>query len=188
MTMPPSRSEDRVDAHRFAPAAPDEPYVYGACCPGWHSTADRDDAIDEWIEFMQERGIERVVCLLSGTQLEQTKANTGRYARAFGTENVAHVPVADHHLADAETLAEDILPFLDESVAAEQKVVVHCLAGIGRTGHVLAAWLVHGRGYDPVDAIETVREMGRSPGDAEDTGNARRGELHELLARFEQIN
>lgn len=184
-TMPSSRNENRVDAHRFAPAAPDEEYVYGACCPGWHSTADTDDATEEWIEFMRERGIERVLCLLSGSQLDRTDASTGRYVRAFGGENVEHVPVADHHLADADTLAEEILPFLDESVAAEKPVVVHCLAGIGRTGHVLAAWLVHGRGYDPVDAIETVSEMGRSPGEALDAGNARRGELHELLSRFE---
>lgn len=185
MIMPTSRNEDGVDAHRFASAAPEEEYVYGASCPGWHSTAERDDAMDEWIEFVRERGIERVLCLLSGTQLAQTEANAGRYNRAFGDDNVAHVPVADHHLADAETLAEDILPFLDESVAVKEPVVVHCLAGIGRTGHVLAAWLVHGRDYNPVDAIETVKQMGRSPGDAEDTGNARRGELHELLSRFE---
>lgn len=186
--MPTSRNDDQVDAHRFAPAAPDEEYVYGACCPGWHSTADRGAAIDEWIDFMQARGIERVLCLLSGTQLEQTEASTGSYVRAFGGENVEHVPIADHHLADPVTLAEDVLPFLDESVAVEQPVVVHCLAGIGRTGHVLAAWLVHGRDYDPVDAIATVSEMGRSPGEAVDSGNAQRGELHKLLSRFEQID
>jgi len=183
--MPTPRKENRVDAHRFAPAAPEEEFVYGASCPGWHSTAPRADAVEEWIGFMQDRGVERVLCLLSGTQLEQTDASTGRYAAAFGSENIAHVPVADHHLADLETLAEEILPFIDESVAAREPVVVHCLAGIGRTGHVLAAWLVHGRDYEALDAIETVKEMGRSPGDAEDTGNARRGELHELLSRFE---
>ena len=179
-----SRNEDRIDAHRFAPAAPDEEFVYGASCPGWHSTVERSDAVEEWIAFMQDRGIERVLCLLSGSQLDRTEASTGRYVRAFGGENVEHVPIADHHLADVETLDTQILPFIEESVATERPVVVHCLAGIGRTGHVLAAWLVSGRDYDPVDAIETVEEMGRSPGDAEDSGNARRGELHELLSQF----
>jgi len=64
------------EAHRFAPAAPDEEYVYGACCPGWHSTAEQEEGIEEWIEFMRDRGIERVCCLLSGDQLDGTAAKT----------------------------------------------------------------------------------------------------------------
>lgn len=183
--MAQSRKGGTVDAHRFAPAAPEEEYVYGACCPGWHTTVTREDAIDEWVEFMRERGIERVCCLLSGEQLDRTDADKGRYARAFGAENVTHVPVPDHHLADPATLEDEILPFLSAAAERGEPVVVHCLAGIGRTGHVLAAWLVHGRDYAPVDAIEAVREMGRSPAEAIDAGNARRGELHELLSRFD---
>lgn len=174
-----------VDAHRFAPAAPDEEYVYGASCPGWHTTTDHDDAIDDWLTFMLDRGVERVCCLLSGDQLADTKANTGHYRDAFGPENVRHVPIADHHLADGETLEERILPFLHDAVDAGEPVVVHCLAGIGRTGHVLAAWLVEGRDYEVVDAIETVQKMGRSPAEAVTSGNARHGELYELLATFE---
>ena len=182
--MGPTRHR-RVDAHRFAPAAPDEESVYGASCPGWHTTTERDSAIDDWISFMQDRGIERVCCLLSGDQLAGTDANTDYYRDAFGPERVRHVPIADHHLADVETLEEQILPFLETAVDREEPVVVHCLAGIGRTGHVLAAWLVAGRDYDVVDAIETVQEMGRSPAEAIESGNARHGELYELLATFE---
>lgn len=182
--MPETRDGSPTDVHRFAPAAPDEEYVYGSCCPGWHSTATHEDAVDEWIEFMNDHGIDRVCCLLSGDQLDRTDAGAGKYSEAFGVENVQHVPIADHHLADAEKIDADVLPFLDDAVANDERVVVHCLAGIGRTGHVLAAWLVHGRGYGPVDAIETVEEMGRTPGEAEDAGNARRGELYELLAHF----
>jgi len=173
-----------LDPHRFAPAALGEEYVYGACCPGWHSTADREDAIEEWIGFMRDRGIERVCCLLSGDQLDGTAANATRYREAFGYEKVRHVPIADHYLAEEPTLADRVLPFLSTAVRREEPVVVHCLAGIGRTGHVLAAWLVAGRDYDPVDAIETVESMGRSPAAAVDSGNARRGELHELLSAF----
>lgn len=181
--MGPTR-ERTVDAHRFAPAAPEEEYVYGASCPGWHATTEHGDAIEEWISFVQDRGIERVCCLLSGDQLAGTDANTASYRHVFGAERVRHVPIADHHLADRETLADEILPFLRESAAHGEPVVVHCLAGIGRTGHVLAAWLVAEREYDVVDAIETVQEMGRSPAEAIDAGNARHGELYELLDSF----
>ena len=179
-----TRGGPRVDVHRFAPAAPDEEHVYGACCPGWHATGVPGDAVDDWVAFMLERDVDRVCCLLSGDQLESTGADAERYQAAFGPERVRHAPVADHHLTDADTLDSDVLPFLDDAVARDERVVVHCLAGIGRTGHVLAAWLVHGREYEPIDAIETVERMGRSPAEAVDAGNARRGELYELLARF----
>jgi protein-tyrosine phosphatase len=173
------------EAHRFAPAAPDEEYVYGACCPGWHSTAEQEEGIEEWIEFMRDRGIERVCCLLSGDQLDGTAANATRYREAFGADKVRHVSVADHHLADETTLRNRILPFLSTAVQRREPVVVHCLAGIGRTGHVLAAWLVAGRDYDPVEAIQTVQRMGRSPAEAVTSGNARRGDLFQLLSAFD---
>lgn len=44
--------------------------------------------------------------------------------------------------------------------------MVHCYGGIGRTGHVLAAWLVAQRGFSNKTAIETVRETGRNPYEA----------------------
>lgn len=169
------------DAHRFAPASPDEDVVYGACCPGWHSAGSHEAAIDQWIASMQESGIERVCCLLTGRQLDAHDANIGRYEAAFGADHVLHAPVTDHRLADRSTLEDDVLPFLTAADEADEPVVVHCLAGIGRTGHVLAAWLVAGRGYDPHQAIETVREMGRDPLEAVERGNATRQDLLDLL-------
>ncbi len=182
--MPETRHGSPLDAHRFAPAAPEEEYVYGACSPGWHTTASYDEAVADWVDFMDEKGIDRVCRLLSGDQLEEAAAGGGPYADAFGDDAVLDAPIPDHHLADPDTLRNTVLPFLDDAVANDERVVVHCLAGIGRTGQVLAAWLVHGRDYDPVDAIETVERMGRTPTEAVDAGNARRGELYELLSEF----
>ncbi|MFB6152596.1 MAG: dual specificity protein phosphatase family protein [Haloarculaceae archaeon] len=172
------------NAHRFAPAAPDEDAVYGACCPGWHTAARHGDALSDWIEFMERRDVDRVCCLLPGRQLDASGGNVGRYRSRFGDDAVLHAPVPDHRLVDESLLEDEILPFLDATAAADESVVVHCLAGIGRTGQVLAAWLAHDRGYGAERAIATVKEMGRLPGDAVRAGNATEEELHELIGGF----
>lgn len=170
------------DAHRFGAASPEEEFVYGACSPGWHSAGSHATAIDDWIDFMHESGIERVCCLLTGRQLDQQEANVGRYRDAFGRENVLHAPIPDHHLAEPDYLSERILPFLEESVQKEEPVVVHCLAGIGRTGQVLAAWLVTYREYSPEAAVSMVQKMGRDPMEATRHGNAAEEDVYSLLA------
>lgn len=121
-----------MNAHRFAPAAPDEAFVYGACTPGWHSAAGHDAAVDDWVEFIRGEGIERVCCLLPGRKLDDCGALLDHYAEVFGGGNVLHAPIRGHHLVPESVLIEEILPFLVESRAAEEPVVVHCLAGPGR--------------------------------------------------------
>jgi hypothetical protein len=171
-----------MNAHRFAPAAPDEEFVFGACAPGWHSAATHTDALDDWIEHLRERDVERICCLLPGRQLDASGSNLDRYRTAFGSEKVRHSPVPDHHLVPKTNLEAEILPFLADAHKQEERVVVHCLAGIGRTGQVLAAWLVYNRDYGPGRAIETVESMGRKPRDAVRAGNAEEGDVVGLLA------
>lgn len=176
-----------VNAHRFGPAAPDEEYIFGACAPGWHSAASHDAALTDWITTLHEHGVARVCCLLPGRQLDETGANLDRYQSAFGEENVLHAPVPDHYLLPESLLTEEILPFLADAREAEEKVVVHCLAGIGRTGQVLAGWLVYNRDYGPDQAIETVQEMGRDPMDAVEAGNADSEDLYDLFGAVARL-
>lgn len=169
------------DAHRFSRAAPQEDVVYGACSPGWHSAVDRETAVDQWVETMRRHGIERVCCLMSGRQLGGSDSNLDLYRRAFGEANVLHAPVPDRHLVDPDRFSEEILPFLSDADSRNEPVVVHCLSGLGRTGQVLAAWLVAGRGYTPLEALETVRTTGRNPMDSVERGQATRRDLFDLL-------
>jgi protein-tyrosine phosphatase len=60
-------------------------------------------------------------------------------------------------------------------------VVVHCSGGSGRTGHVLAAWLVRYRGLEAGTALSEVRSTGRNPQEAVDAGLATLAELNRLL-------
>jgi protein-tyrosine phosphatase len=164
---------------RFASAAPEEEYVYGACAPGWDRSA--GETTEEWTAFMRDNGVERVCCLLSEQQLAEYDDLLGEYEASFGPDRVEHVPVPDHTLVSEEKLSEEIVPFLGSAVGASERVVVHCKAGIGRTGLALAGWLVYAYDYVPVEAITTVANRHRSPDDAVRAGNATREELLGLL-------
>lgn len=133
---------------------------------------------------MKKFGIARICCLLNEEQLGYYQAKPGLidfYREEFGLAKVLHAPVEDYHLIDRTELETRVLPFLWEAVKANEKVLVHCSGGYGRTGHVLAAWLVHGRGYTPGDSLKTVIEMGRNPYEAVQAGNATEEELFILF-------
>jgi protein-tyrosine phosphatase len=166
-----------MDRFKFGPASADEPAVFGACRPG----KSREE-IAEWIAFMRRNGVTRVCCVIPGDYLSQEPVDLlAAYREAFGEENVLHAPVADFSLCDEETMAERILPFLREADARGTRAVVHCWAGMGRTGHVLAAWLARGRGMAPDQALRAVVAMGRNPHEAIETGGATEEELYRLL-------
>jgi len=147
--------------YKFAAASEQELIVFGAAKPGY-----RDEEVDRWIDFMQRQKIDRVCCLLPDAQLVRYLDLLGTYRTVFGCDRVCWAPIADFEFADRETLVDRILPFLASANRSGDRVVVHCGGGIGRTGHVLAAWLVCGRGFSNQKAIAAVKKTGRNPYEA----------------------
>jgi protein-tyrosine phosphatase len=169
-----------MDFH-FGPARSGEETAYGARTPDASPSS-----IAEWADFMRTRGVTRVCCLLDAGQLAGFPVNLeAEYKRLFGPASVLMQPIADHHLCSLEALRGNILPFLRAAEAGGERAVVHCWGGNGRTGHVLAAWLVAARGLSPRVAIEAVEAAGRLPQEAVLAGNATFDELIELLASCE---
>lgn len=166
----------------FAAARPGENVIYGAQRPGYNAKSVGKDPVDDWVAFMKKQGIQRICCLLGPDQLAfYTPDLLEQYRKAFGEDHVHSAPVKDYHLCDRETLHMKILPFLLQADEAGEPTVVHCSGGSGRTGHILAAWLVRQRGLSAESALDAVVATGRNPYESIRCGNATNAQLHELL-------
>ncbi|MFZ2071680.1 MAG: protein phosphatase [Halobacteriota archaeon] len=173
----------------FTPASEGEQIVFGAQRPGYNSRPVDPSDIQEWISYMKAQGIERVCCLLPQSQLKYYEVDLlNTYRKEFGQDNVCWAPIEDFRLCKTAILKEQILPFLKDSDIKGKRVVVHCSGGSGRTGHVLAAWLVFKRGFCEQEAVVAVRKMGRNPYEAVNRGNATKEELDELLQQCRKSN
>lgn len=146
--------------YRFATASPIDSIVFGASRPGY-----KNGELQAWLTFMQAQQIRRVCCLLEARSIARYALDLQMaYQQTF--DRVCWSPIADFRIATVEQFTKAILPFLIEADRAGNRVLVHCGGGIGRTGQVLAAWLVVRQGFSNAQAIATVRQQKRNPYEA----------------------
>jgi polymorphic toxin system DSP-PTPase phosphatase-like protein len=106
-------------------------------------------ALDADLAWLRDQGIRAVLTL--------TETPLGAEALARHQLEGLHLPVDD--LTPPTPLQfEHALGFIDEQLALGRPVAVHCLVGQGRTGTVLAAYLIRG-GASPEAALDRVRAV-----------------------------
>ena len=74
---------------------------------------------------------------------------------------VLHSPIPDMCAPPLDQL-QMIVQWIDGEIGAGRKVLVHCFAGIGRTGIILAAYLMH-IGMPMHDALRNILSVGSEP-------------------------
>lgn len=137
------------------------------------ATSSIEAALDEDLGWLKGRGIEAVLSL---TETPLTPGALERHDLAG-----LHLPVDDLTAPTPAQLGA-ALTFIDWHRALGQRVAVHCLVGQGRTGTVLAAYLIRD-GLSPAEALRDLRTV--CPGAVENPVQERA--LEEFAARRDWI-
>jgi atypical dual specificity phosphatase len=107
------------------------------------------EALEADLEWLRSRGI--------GALLSLTETPLPEEMLAHHELAALHIPVSDLTAPTPEQL-EQALGFIDRQRALGRAVAVHCLVGEGRTGTVLAAYLIRA-GRTPDEALRELRVM-----------------------------
>ena len=88
--------------------------------------------------------------------LEETETVPAAALAAVGIEGHHH-PIDDMG-APTTTAALELCAVVERAIRDGRRVAIHCRAGLGRTGTMLAAYLIH-TGLDALEALESVRKL-----------------------------
>lgn len=113
------------------------------------ATASNSTELERDLAWLDQRGIQSVLTLTESSLDANTLGRAGMHA--------LHIAIPDLHPPRPEQFAS-ALRFIDTQRASGRAVAVHCLMGQGRTGTILAGYLIRA-GMQTQDAIRTIREL-----------------------------
>lgn len=116
---------------------------------------DRNRDLDQDIQTLKKEGITHVVSLI--TEEEMADYGVPQLLEAFYQSGVQNLwmPILDQKVCSPEQMA-DAIKWMQEAVAGQGRVAIHCVGGLGRSG-TLAACYLKTLGWSSEEALHEVR-------------------------------
>ncbi len=128
-----------------------------------HSMPGRNERWDTFVEEATRVGIDTIVCL---TPDEEIQVKSPKYAMAIRDGTLAWprecFPIPDYEVPDDRKAFAAFVGRVADLLRAGKTILVHCGAGIGRTG-TFAICLLMALGMERATAESAVRAAGSAP-------------------------
>ena len=145
--------------HNFGPASSRDTFLYTAERPGnppEKKDLVPDEKVYEYITFMKEQGVARVLLLLDEQEIAIYSDLLAMYTAGGLLYNIQSM--------NEEGAAKKVMAILKASEEQGERVCTHCTGGIGRCGRVAAAWLVERYNLTPAVATEETLAQAAASG------------------------
>ena len=119
------------------------------------------------IKWLEEEGVKSIVTIRE-EPLDENWVNEMKYL---------HIHSNDMHVPEFDDLVFSV-DFIHRRITNNEPVMVHCLAGLGRTGTILACYMIKYQKMSTQDAIDFVREQRH--------GSIQSYSQEEIIFRFEK--
>lgn len=128
-----------------------------------HSMPGRVEPIDSFFDQAAQHEVDLVACLVDDEEIARVSPEYAHHLRtnSFPFKRITFA-IEDYGIPSDVPEFLEFMAHLAHSIQAGQNVLIHCAAGVGRTG-LAAAGVLMQLGYPRQDAIAAVYEAGSRP-------------------------
>jgi protein-tyrosine phosphatase len=132
-----------------------------------HSMPGRNEPLAQTLAHLRSQGVDLIVCLAGPDEI---RVKSPEYAAAIEAKTVPYVleifPIPDFGVPDDRDAFWSLASSLARRLNGGDRVLIHCGAGIGRTG-TLATTVLLALGEPRTEAVRAVSAAGSHPETAE---------------------